>query len=190
MEQNEKKFLKCKHDYYATVGTDGSTHIIARVCRACGLYEVLDIEYDADENGHILRHIPYYIGEKIGEGLYRKVFVHNNNPELVIKYEENGFNNIKEWEIWQELQHWTNKVPLFFAPCVDISPDGRYLIQKRTLPATHEEYPQYVPPFLFDRKYSNYGKYDGRIVCHDYAGFSLCNGYDLHELVESDWRDE
>ncbi len=68
-------------------------------------------------------------------------------------------------EIWshdKDIRRW-------LAPCVQISPCGSILIQKRTTPAPSSRYPAKMPKFLTDMKRSNYGLYKGRLVCHDYG---------------------
>lgn len=110
-------------------------------------------------------------GELIGEGAYRKVFDCPFDPTIVIKVENaefSGFHNALEWRTWDECIYWKpgNR---WLAPCVRISPNGRILIQRKTEPIRPKDLPAMLPSFLRDVKPGNFGWYDGRIVCHDYA---------------------
>lgn len=110
-------------------------------------------------------------GTKLGSGVYREVFALEHMPDYVIKVEQEPgcFHNVREWDTWQALQS-APKWRRWLAPCLAISPGGLFLIQRRTTPVlTIKEMPAKVPAFLTDRKLGNYGRLDGRIVCHDYA---------------------
>ena len=113
-----------------------------------------------------------FIGEKLGEGCYREVFVYRMSPHWVIKYEfgEKSFSNVGEWEIWQEVKN-DKKLARWFAPCIDISFSGSILIQARTEPIT--KLPKELPDFLADLKPENFGRLNGRIVAHDYGNHAL-----------------
>lgn len=131
-------------------------------------------------------------GNLLGEGIGRKVYECKIDKSLVVKLEESGFQNVKEWEIWQEVKNYTGKLRHIkdsFAPCEYISPCGIFLFQKKTEKATRNMYPEKMPSYLLDRKYSNFGLYEGRLVCHDYGMQSLCNGYKL-KMVNADWWDD
>lgn len=107
--------------------------------------------------------------EPLGRGCYRQVFPLRNDPEKVVKVEERdgNFSNVLEWRVWQEVIG--TKFEKFFAPCIDISPNGVVLVQARTSPLHPGEYPKDIPSFMSDFKPANFGRYKGRIVCHDYA---------------------
>lgn len=111
-----------------------------------------------------------FAGEKLGSGIARCVYECNLDETLVIKVEmrSQNFQNVLEWENWR---CWgeVKDIGIWLAPCVDISPCGTVLLQKRTKPVEQAELPEMLPRFLTDTKVGNFGKYDGRIVCHDYA---------------------
>lgn len=137
----------------------------------------------------------FVAGEKLGEGIGREVYEFSGDKSMVIKVESSGFQNIKEWEIWNEMKHWKGKLaepPKWLAPCISISTCGIYLVQERTYSIPKEEYPEKVPAFLLDRKYGNFGVImkDGKrqFVCHDYGMQSLCNGVKMN-LVNAEWTE-
>lgn len=112
-------------------------------------------------------------GRKLGAGIHRDVFECALDPTLVVKVEINddrvrNFANVKEYENWTV---WRDVEPIarWLAPCDRLSFDGRILLQKRVEPIKKSEAPTALPTFLTDVKYENYGWYDGRIVCIDYA---------------------
>lgn len=109
-------------------------------------------------------------GPLLGSGCYRKVFALNHNPSLVVKVEqeEGCFHNVREWDTWQTLQS-APKWNVWLAPCVAISPGGKYLLQVRTDPVRLNELPEKVPAMFTDRKVGNWGRLGKRFVCHDYA---------------------
>lgn len=77
--------------------------------------------------------------------------------------------NYYEYEVWRsvEMTKWSR----WFAPIVDISIDGRVLIQHRTQPLATT--PTKIPEFLTDLKIVNWGLLNGKPVCHDYATLNL-----------------
>lgn len=109
------------------------------------------------------------VGAFIGEGAHRRVFTLAQNDDLVIKVEQHqhDFHNIREWHNWHEIQG--TGLEKWFAPCVAISSNGRFLLQKRTVPVSIRELPKKVPACLTDKKTPNFGLLDKRVVCHDYA---------------------
>lgn len=130
----------------------------------------------------------FITGKNLGEGIGRTVYECNLIKDTVIKIERSGFQNIREWEIWDEVKE--TKYAKWFAPCIYISPCGIYLIQKKTEKIPKSEYPEKVPAFLFDKKYDNYGIIKKgnkkQLVAHDYGTFSLTNGYS-NRLVKANW---
>jgi len=122
--------------------------------------------FTADEASELWK---LMIGAYIGEGQFRRVFTLQNNDDLVIKVEQGRgeFHNIQEWRNWLEVQN--TPLAKWFAPCVAISENGRFLLQKRTVPVSIRELPKKVPACLTDRKTSNFGLLDKKVVCHDYA---------------------
>lgn len=113
-----------------------------------------------------------FIGELIGKGASREVYNFCYDVTKIIKVELAGtsFNNVEEWEIWRSLlDNGQEDLQKWFAPCRAISPCGVYLIQARTTPISKEQLPAKVPSFLTDLKIENWGMFEGRPVCHDYA---------------------
>lgn len=131
-------------------------------------------------------------GDRIGFGMSREVYEYELDRSLVIKLEMGAkrFQNVKEWEFWEEVSMtpWAK----WFAPCVEISPSGLFLIQKRTTPAPKHKFPDKIPAFLSDLKYSNFGllveKGQERLVCHDYGSLVLTNGFSK-KMKKADWSD-
>lgn len=129
------------------------------------------------------------LGARLGRGIGRKVYVCRLDPRFVVKVEDRGeaFQNIVEWETWQAVRE--DREARWFAPCVSISPAGSVLIQRRTEPASHSEYPKRMPVFLGDYKRENFGMLDGKLVCHDYGLLTnLTNGVYNKTTRAADWR--
>lgn len=126
-------------------------------------------------------------GKRLGFGVGREVYENRQDPTTVIKFElgSQSFQNVIEWEVWftvkdSDYAHW-------FAPCVDISPCGVILIQKRTEPCRREDLPKRMPAFLTDLKAENFGLIDGKLVAHDYGYTNLyCNGINA-KTHKADW---
>ena len=111
--------------------------------------------------------------DRLGEGEYRSVYSCRVNPDIVIKVERDrdwrSFANVKEHAVWWE---WRDKpsVARWLAPCTQLSPDGRFLLQRRAQPLPPAfQLPSALPGFLADLKPSNFGLLDGELVCVDYA---------------------
>lgn len=111
-------------------------------------------------------------GDLIASGTTRHVFGCRLQTDLVVKVEIikdwRTFENVKEFNVWQFYSN--NEGLKWLAPCKAISPDGRILLQKRCDPLpTGFELPEKLPYFLNDLKPENFGIYQGRLVCLDYA---------------------
>lgn len=129
-------------------------------------------------------------GDQIAYGVYRDVFDCPVFKGCVIKYETGAGNfcNIAEWEIWNNLKN--HKVlGQWLAPCYQISPSGTILVQAKTTPAHPDQFPAKIPRFFTDTKYQNWGWYDGRLVCHDYANNRLFSDGPLGTMVKAKWWD-
>lgn len=107
------------------------------------------------------------IGKWLGTGSARRVYVLAQDRTKVIKFETKAqsFQNVQEWELWKSVSG--TKWEEYFAPCYDISISGSALIQARTMPT--EKRPKWIPEFMNDVQLSNFGRYKGRIVFHDYG---------------------
>lgn len=130
-------------------------------------------------------------GREIGVGMTRTVFECNVDKSLVVKVEKaevrTHFQNLVEWLAWSrvagtEFERW-------FAPVVAISPDGRCLLMKRVEHAPVHTLPKQVPAFFTDLKPSNYGFYEGRVVCCDYGSHLLHEEGMTKRLKRAQWRD-
>ncbi len=131
------------------------------------------------------------LGERLGAGAYRTVFVHRSNPDVVVKIEphQGGFANVVEWKLWSYCQfHAINQ---WLAPCVSISDCGRVLIQARTSPVEIADLPEAVPIWMTDLKPANWGRLaNGLIVCHDYAANLIWNAAMTKRLKRADWTQD
>lgn len=130
-------------------------------------------------------------GKELGNGIGRRVFVYDLDPRWVIKIEDksSSFQNVMEWETWDAAKQRGKEFARWLAPCTAISPSGSVLLQKRTTPIPRGKYPKRMPPFLNDFKRSNYGLYEGRVVCHDYGtSLLLDHGFSL-KMKKADWWD-
>lgn len=110
------------------------------------------------------------LGKVLGEGIHRKTYVYKPNPKLVMKVADSYPNiNVLEDEVWMMVKD--TSVAKWFAPCINISDCGIYLLQERVEHRPKSDYPELIPSFFGDTKYKNFGWIDGRFVCCDYAGF-------------------
>ena len=114
-------------------------------------------------------------GEKIGEGIHRVVYRCKLRPELVVKVEaeENYryFANVREMDFWSYHSQY-KKVADWVASSRYLSRDGRILLQDKCIPCgEHDEHkmPTKLPAFITDRKYSNFGWLNDKIVVLDYG---------------------
>jgi hypothetical protein len=127
-------------------------------------------------------------GKAIGSGMSRNVFEYRLSDKWVAKLEHNStFQNQVEWEIWNEVKDH-KALSRWFAPCIQISGYGQWLIQARTFPIEKRSLPSKVPHIFTDLKIGNWGWLDGRPVCHDY-GTMLCRLFGKHaeRLRKADW---
>lgn len=126
-------------------------------------------------------------GALIGRGIHRRVFECQLRDDLVVKVEDDEprrFANVLEFEFWQDHQHH-KPVAKWLAPVIFMSPDGRVILQKRCAPLpVNYEMPRKIPGFLTDTKLSNFGMFDGRLVCFDYA-LTIRNA--SAKLKKADW---
>lgn len=109
------------------------------------------------------------IGEPLGAGIHRLVFAHRTDPTLVVKVQYGmGFENVYEARHWDENQYWAPGKQ-WLCPVTYISPNGLILLMRRATPLRDGEMPDKVPRFLTDLKASNFGWFEGRVVCTDYS---------------------
>lgn len=112
-------------------------------------------------------------GDYIGRGMSRWVYAFKPDSQFVIKYEPCGddFQNVLEWRVWETVKNTPMKK--WFAPCLSLSGNGLWLVQRRVTKPAHEKYPDKIPAWFGDTKYANFGMLDGRIVACDYGMPSL-----------------
>lgn len=110
-------------------------------------------------------------GKQIGDGINRKVYECKLMPEWVVKVEKtnpNDFANIREKAFWLEYEN-DLEISKWLAPCGELSPDGKVMLQRKVEPLPPEyKLPKKLPEFLTDIKLSNFGLLDGTLVCVDY----------------------
>jgi hypothetical protein len=138
----------------------------------------------ARDVGHFL------VGDHLGGGQYREVFAYGPDPKRkVIKLEDGyaSFANIREHDAWRALRD--TAYARWLAPCLDISGNGIMLIQARTTPVKFDDLPKEVPAFFTDLKRSNWGRYKGRIVCHDYGNHLLLKKGITARMRKADWSE-
>ena len=122
------------------------------------------------------------IGNLIGRGVCRHVYECKENKDIVIKIEPyaKDFQNVKEWNVWQQFKNF-NEVSDRLAPCIDISPCGVVLIQKKCDKVV--TFPEYLPEFMTnDPTYQNFGLLEGRLVLIDYGQFEFKINTDVVKL--------
>jgi hypothetical protein len=115
-----------------------------------------------------------FLGDKLGEGIAREVYINALTPTHVIKIEHgaHSYQNTAEWLFWDAVKY-RPALAKWFAPCHFLSPCGGVLIQERVSPLPDKRKPNLMPAFFCDFKKENYGLYKGRIVACDYGLLSL-----------------
>lgn len=111
-------------------------------------------------------------GDWIGAGVDRTVYECALIHGWVVKVENKTnryFANPLECKFWNDHAYY-KPVADWLAPCGNMSPDGRILLQKRVDPIPLDYVmPDKLPKFLTDLKRSNFGLLNGRLVCVDYS---------------------
>lgn len=130
-----------------------------------------------------------FIGKKIGHGVSREVYECRTDPTLVVKIEiaSRSFKNALEWTLWKDIESSGHVNKKYFAPCVAISPCGTVLLQKRATALPKHKYPKKIPKAWGDLKYANFGLYQGRLVCIDYAGTPISDRLFSTRMVKAAW---
>lgn len=126
--------------------------------------------------------------DKIGSGVYRDVYKLSFNDKYVIKVardEQGRANNLLEERLWCEVM--STPLANWFAPILQVSGAGKYLIQERVDGLPREKYPTMIPHFFTDTKYSNFGWLKGKgFVCCDYGSFNIFRGI-TKKMVKASW---
>ena len=127
-----------------------------------------------------------FCGARIGVGQGREVYECVRDKSLVLNVEtgSGSFQNVHEWKFWTDWERCAD-IRRWLAPCVEISPTGICLLQRRTVPVTARDLPKRLPRFLTDLKPSNFGWLDGRVVCHGYA---ITNAFAETGLRKAKWN--
>lgn len=127
------------------------------------IHELFDLAM-ADE---ILKSL---IGYRIGRGVSREVFEMSHNPDLVLKIEnmsKGWFANIAEYQTWNSVKG--TPYERWFAPVHSLTVGGLMLVQSKTKPPAVRDLPAEIPAVFSDVGMKNFGMFEGRLVCHDYA---------------------
>lgn len=132
------------------------------------------------------------VGDRLGGGSSREVYVFAPDPSIVIKIEDRSrsFQNIAEYDFWNAVVHR----PYFaqwFAPVLRISSCGCVLLMRRTSPIPKDQYPERTPAFFADMKFGNFGLLDGQFVCHDYGsnvGVQAANAMTKRQMKANWWE--
>lgn len=137
--------------------------------------------------------IDLMLGEQLGTGISRDVYVFRPNERLVVKLERahgGYFSNVREWTIWQAAEglDWARK---WLAEPRFISENGRVLIMERTtIFAEGKRTPEKLPAWLTDYKPENYGwgVLHGNFVCHDFGSDIVTSNGFTKRLRRVNWR--
>ena len=129
-------------------------------------------------------------GEFLGGGIGRGVYVHGTGQSLVVKIEtaSHSFQNVAEWQVWSVLEYTNHAALKWFAPCHYISPCGIVLVQARTRKMEQSAFPEKMPSFFTDLNYSNFGRFNGRIVAHDYGLHRFIHLGAMARMRAVEWR--
>lgn len=130
----------------------------------------------------------FMCGKQLGYGVYRNVFEFKFNKKYVIKVadsEQGRAVNLLEYRLWTEM--FATPLEKWFAGVVDVSEAGKYLIQERVEQLPKEQYPEQIPYFFSDTKYSNFGYLKGKgFVCVDFGSFNIFRGVST-KMKKVDW---
>lgn len=130
-----------------------------------------------------------FIGKQLGRGMSRTVYVFAANSQMVVKIEtkSESFQNIREWEYWQEMKD--TPLAKWLAPCIYISPCGTILVQDRVMMIDRSKYPKKIPASFTDTKYQNFGAIKGKFVCFDYGNIPFAKGVSTKMQTVKWWSD-
>lgn len=137
--------------------------------------------------------IDLVLGERLGSGISRDVYVLRTNERYVVKLENavgDYFSNVREWSVWQTCSQIPWAVKWLAKPTL-ISENGRVLIMERTTPFNDEKKaPGLLPVWLTDFKPENYGWgcISGDFVCHDYASDLVLGNGLSKRMRKVKWR--
>ena len=120
----------------------------------------------------------FMVGPELGRGASRVTYALKHDAQTVLKVCDPQCNgnfrqNLLEWEAWDHLRTQCIGIRKWFAPCIDISPCGRLLLQARTQKLDINKLPEKLPAFLDDFNRDNFGMIDGQVVARDYGTLML-----------------
>lgn len=129
------------------------------------------------------------VGDLIGEGAFRTVYVYKPNPDYVVKFETGAqcFQNVIEHYTWGQVEE--TEFAKWFAPVHLISSCGTVLLMRRTEPLQKSQLPGKMPGFFTDMKRTNFGMLNGQVVCHDYGANLLMSNGLKKKMVKARWWD-
>jgi len=90
--------------------------------------------------------------------------------------------------LWDKIKE-VKALAKWFAPCERISDCGTILLMQRVHQPARSEYPNQVPVFLTDLKYSNYGILGKNFVCCDYGTNLLPENGMTKRMKKAKWWD-
>ena len=130
----------------------------------------------------------FLLGDKIGSGQFRAVYSFDFIPNSVIKVcTKESPANIIEMEVWKLAKGTTYEK--WFAPCLYISPEGSFLIQKKCKPIPESgKLPKNIPSFFADVKRANWGYIGKQLVCHDYQFIIRALDIAMNSKREVSWK--
>lgn len=127
-------------------------------------------------------------GELLGKGVYRNVYTFLPDDSLVLKVETDSgsFANIREYQMWTTYSY-NKKLSKWFAPCVQLSNRGQFLLQKKVGVIDGRKLPDKIPPMIADGHLGNWGIYEDRVVCCDYGNHRSHEISSKEKFVNAQW---
>lgn len=127
------------------------------------------------------------LGQCLGAGISRTTYVYRPDPQYVIKHENKmGWHqNIAEYEVWDWVRG--SKMERWFAPVIDMSPCGVWLVMARCEPLRKQDLPKKLPAFMLDIQQTNFGLYRGKVVARDYGLGVGAIREASRRMVKADW---
>lgn len=130
---------------------------------------------------------PFAHDTYIGGGCFRNVYRSKHWPSSrVVKVAQGSCDTDFNWNEWKLWQNAPKHIRILLAPCYAISDDGKFLLMRRTAPATLPELWNFrVPDALNnDLHRMNLGKVRGKVVIHDYGGWDRKSDDEMKKLLE------
>lgn len=129
----------------------------------------------------------FALGDFIGSGAYRYVFEFDLIPNTVIKYCPEADANVLEMAVWKAAKG--QKYAKWLAPCLHISFQGHFLIQRKCKPVKYtDKLPKMIPDFFTDIKLENFGWIGKQLVCHDYQFLTRAIDRSMHVMRKETWK--